>query len=219
MRVLAFVFVLAAAPALPCSLAPQPVNPRPLGDGGIETLPDAGTDLQAPAQVVIDSVTLNLFDGVPCDGSGIACPQLDSLRIALTASDDRTAVADLRYAISFGATEAEATNAAPSLLVEHDFSSATTLSSYLGFNRARSGEAFARQNLCFTVSAVDGASNVGARSAARCLDTTASAGATLSPGNRCVGQGCSTASAWPALWLALAGVSRRLRRSARSHRE
>jgi hypothetical protein len=214
MRVFAVVLALAATPALPCSLSPQPVNPLPVGDGGIEALPDAGADAQAPSQLIIDSVTLMLFDGAPCDGSGSSCPQFDTLRVAITATDDRTPVADLRYAVAFGSTGSEAASATPSLLVEHDFTSPGTVSSYLGFNRARSGQGFARQNLCFTLSAVDAAANVGPRSAARCLDTTANAGATVFPGKGCsvVPQGCSTSSTWPALGLVLAGLSRRLRR-------
>lgn len=219
MRLFACALVLAALPALPCSLAPQPNNPQPVTDGGIAPLADAGVDMMAPAQVVIDSVTLNLFDGMPCNGEGSSCPQLDSLRIAMTTTDDRTAVADLRYAVSFGATESEAASAPLTLVVDHDFTSTNTVSAYLGFNRARSGEGFARQNLCFTLSAVDGAANVGPRSAARCLDTTSTTSAMLSPGARCgVPQGCSTVGAWPALGLALVAFNRRLRRSARTHR-
>ncbi|MFZ5442604.1 MAG: hypothetical protein ACOZQL_21525 [Myxococcota bacterium] len=211
MRTLLLALLLAAPAAWACSLVGLPVEAQPLTDAGIPPLADAGVDAQAPGQVVVQGVEVTLFTGTPCDGSGASCPQLDMLRVTLAASDDRTPADGLRYVAAFGATEAEAAAAPAELLFTHDLTATNTVSAYLGLNRRRSGAGFQRQTLCFTLAAVDGAGNVGARSSARCLDTTTTEGATLQPGVACSLPGCST-SAWSPLALLAALALRRARR-------
>lgn len=207
MRTLLLSLLLGAPAAWACSILSQPVGAQPVTDAGIAPLPDAGVDLTAPGALVVEAVQLTLVES-PCDGRGAACPQLDTVKVSFSATDDRTSADALRYVASFGGTEAEATAAAPSLLFEHDLQATDAVTAHLGVNRARSGEGFQRQQLCFTLAAVDAAGNVGPRSAARCVDTTSTEGATIFQGTPC-SLGCSTAALSPLGLLALVLLRRR----------
>lgn len=126
-----------------------------------------GADTVAPTKVVIDDVEVKLNAG--------ACPNIDVLVLHVTASDDQTGAASLRYAASFGATAEEAAAAGPALLF--DASSATHVSIPLLGNAAR----FAGSPRCFTLVAVDDAANVGPKSEATCVDTTKPTGCAAAP--------------------------------------
>ena len=89
--------------------------------GAIAVLTDGGVaDTVPPGRPVLSAVQVTLVRS-PCDGRGMACPEMDSFTMTVTASDDRTPAERLRYVAFFGATAAEASSApAPELLFEHE---------------------------------------------------------------------------------------------------
>ncbi len=190
MRLLFLSVLLTATAALPCSMLDLPHNASSLPENDIA---GEGDDTTAPSVVRIDDVELRLVRS-PHDGSGFACPEPDRLVVTITASDEHTPIASLRYVAAFGDTAQAAASAAPSLLFQPD-EGGHTFSAWLGVDRQRSGEQFRRAQLCFTVAAVDAAANVGERSTPHCLDTTDERNATIEQGS-----GCSTS---PASWLPL----------------
>ncbi|MGV3622803.1 MAG: hypothetical protein ACO1OB_18435 [Archangium sp.] len=165
------VFACRPSTVLPGEQVLSASNPPP-------KLDDSGTDTVSPAKVVIDRVTVKANAG--------ACANIDVMTILVTASDDRTAAGSLRYAASFGATAEEASAADATLLF--DTTTATSIDLPL---IGDGGSLFTGTPRCFTLSAVDGAANVGPKSDATCVDTSMPT------------SGCSSA---PVLWLALSAL-------------
>lgn len=209
MRFLALCIVCTATAALPCDLAPAPYNPKTLTSGEKPEATSNVSDATPPSLVTIDALTVTLVKNA-CDGASAACAELDTAAVTFTATDDVSAAKDLRYVVSFGATEGDATSAEALLLVSSDYDDANRITAYLGGSGARSGVHFSRSTLCLTLAAVDGAGNIGPRSAARCVDTVRDDGNTVVEGNGCFGCSVSPGFAFAPLLAAL--LLRRRRR-------
>lgn len=204
--------MLVPSVARPCSLVQRPNGVQPIG-GGVPIpvrLDDGGSDLSPPAKPALSNLKVTLVKN-PCDGSGAACPQLDSLEFTVASGDTQTPTERLRYVAAFGATAAEAATAEASLLFEADFSAPTAASAWLGLDGVRSGTGFDRASYCFTLSAVDDAANVSPRSDALCVDTTSTTAATttVTQGNACggLGCGCTTSNELSAAWVLLLALA------------
>lgn len=161
--------LLAAALSFACR--PSTVLPGEQKVSASSPLParvtDSG-DTTAPDRVVIDNVEVKLNAG--------ACPNIDVLRLRVTAFDNKTASASLRYIASFGSTTAEADAADPVLLFD------TTSATHIDIPLLGEAEAhFGGPPRCFTLSAVDDAANVGPKSEARCVDTSKPTGCSSAP--------------------------------------
>lgn len=210
MRWLLVGLVLAAPAAFACSLIAAPYASTQLAAGESPPGEASSTDTVAPGAVTVGAPTVHLVRN-GCDGSGAACPQLDRVEFSVAASDDQTGPDELRYLAAFGATEAEATTAAGSLLFKADLDDTARVTAYLGFGGARSGRDFSRATLCFTLAAVDVAGNVGPRSSPRCVDTVSEAGAQVTDATPCGGTGCASAPANALLAVLVLFARRRAR--------
>ncbi len=219
--------LLAPASSDACSLVQYPFGAQNLAAGaGIPVHPDpgvaAGSDTQAPSAVTISDPRVTIVEN-GCDGSGASCPSLDKVQFNVDFSDDVTPAEKMRFIASFGETAVEATAAEPSVIFSADPSDVRVVRAWLGFNRARSGSGFDREHLCFTLSAVDAAGNVGPRSQPLCLETTNDSASyvTVEQGTTCTkfedpyAFGCSSAGGVFPLALGAALGALLLRRKSR----
>jgi uncharacterized protein (TIGR03382 family) len=169
-KMVAAVTVFGASSVLACSYVVS--NETNLSASApIEVRDTSGTDVVAPSQVVVNTVHLGLDEG---------CGAADILSISPAALGED----QVRYAVSFGSTKETAAAAAPTLLMEPSSDGALDVS--LGADGKRSEASFSRVELCFALSAVDLAANVGPKSEPWCLNTRTGEGATSKTG-------CSTA--------------------------
>lgn len=217
MRTLLIGAVMAPALALACLLSEGPNEQLRLTSlDEVAALPGAVADAVAPGQVQVSLTRLKLVDG-GCDGSGISCPALDSLKLHVTASDDVTPVEKLRYVGRFAAQAGDVASAPAGLLFRADADDASSVSAWLGWGGHRSGVDFDKPHVCFSLEAVDEAGNVGPPSDVLCVDTLDRSASTTEvvEGHSCrtPDGGCSAAGAGPLVLfgLALLGLRRRRR--------
>jgi hypothetical protein len=136
-----------------CSLVDRPRDAHPLNSGdSIAETGDAGSDTTAPSRAVLSDELVHLVRN-GCNGSGAACPQLDWLQVTVSASDDRTPEAELRYVAYFGpSADAVRAQANPEIVFHPESLSGTlAITAWLGFNGQRDEKRFSATNLCFAV--------------------------------------------------------------------
>lgn len=213
MRTLLIGVVMAPALALACSLRERPNEQQRLTSlDEVVALPGAAADAVAPGQVQVSLTRLTLVDD-GCDGSGASCPELDWLKLHVTATDDVTPAEKLRFVGRFAARAGDVAGAPAELLFKADSDDAESVSAWLGGSGQRSGRDFDRPHVCFTLAAIDEAGNVGAPSDVLCIDTLDRAASTTQvvEGKGCGGLGCAAVGAGPValLGLALLGLRRR----------
>ncbi|MEM9459125.1 MAG: hypothetical protein AAGF11_33410 [Myxococcota bacterium] len=162
------------------------------------------SDGVAPAAPRVSDLEVELhadYGGGPVD-----CPNIESMRFDVEASDDRTAGADLRLAAYIAADEealAVATEPAVVWQPWNDYEMPPEIYIPLGEGgeHVRDGHHFRRAGrYCFSLTAIDMAGNESERSAPECIDTTdeGDARVNLARGCECAA-GRSSAGAWP--WL------------------